>query len=138
MKLLLCILTLISHVAAHEAGETEAQVGPGKAIEAFEESKGIKLSDKATKSLEIQTKKMTSAGLPPNALIAIQEKTSVYVKNDGWYRLVSATDVKLGDEVVVRGAALLRVAHINVNTDEGHEDREEHSDEEEHEGEHHD
>lgn len=137
MKVFLCVL-MILNASAHEAGETEAQVGPGKAIEAFEESKGIKLSDKATKSLEIQTKKLNSADLPPSALIAIQEKTSVYVKKDGWYKLVSATDVKPGDEVVVRGAALLRVAHINVDTDEGHEDREEHSDKEEHEGEHHD
>lgn len=141
MKFFLVLLLISNGVTAHEAGETEAQVGPGKAVEAFDETKGIKLSEKAMKNLEIQTKKVSSALVPSNAILTIKDKTSVFVKTDGWFRMISTKEVKSGDDVVVHGAALLRVAQINVSAETEDDEHEEHSKKDkhdEHEGDDHD
>lgn len=138
MKFILIFIFTSFFVSAHEAGETEVQVGPGKAVEAFDKAKGIKLSEKAIKNLNIQTKKLTSAQAPASAILATQDRTSVFVKQNEWFRSVSTKEVKPGDEVVIQGAALLRVALVNVSSDSEEEEHHEGEEHNENEGDDHD
>jgi len=151
MKTLIILIVMsFQNLSAHEAGETEAQVGPGKAVEAFDSHQGIKLSEKAQKALGIESVK--AAGnrhtVEQSAVLLTQDKSSVFVKHKGWFknipvavessgqsRVVTSKDIHAGDEIVVRGVALLRVAYMNVaEVEEKHEDE----DEDEHPTEEHD
>lgn len=142
MKTLMMLIVMsFQQLSAHEAGETEAQIGPGKAVEAFDSHKGIKLSAKAQKTLGIETMKATgkSHTVGQNAVLLTQDKSSVFVKHDGWFkiipvkvqsngqsRIVSSKDIHAGDEIVVGGVALLRVAYMNVaEAEEEHENEDE-------------
>lgn len=152
MNLIFIIILAISlPVSAHEAGETQAQIGPGKAVEAVDPKNGIKLSEKARKVLEIQLQKVISTKemtVPRTAVLKIQAKSAIYVFRDGWFKLididaqdlkngnfrVSSDQIKQGDEIVTHGSALIRVAHMNVAIEDEHEEEGHHSDEENHEG----
>jgi len=152
MNLIFIIILAISvHVSAHEAGETQAQIGPGKAVEAVDPKSGIKLSEKARKMLEIQVQKVISTKeltVPRSAILMIQAKSAVYVLREGWFKLidisaqdlkngnfrVSSNEIKQGDEIVTHGSALIRVAQMNVAVEDEHEEEGHHSDEENHEG----
>lgn len=150
----LLIFLLSMTAMAHEAGETQAQVGPGQAVESYDEHDGLKLSAKALKTLNIKTIKMTvdaNATVPKSALVNVKEDKSIYILRDGLFKFVTVKinssdtenskittpDLKSGDEIVVSGAPLLRVAHINLiatGSEENHPD--DHSDQ--HEGSHDD
>lgn len=139
--LFLILFTVGAH--AHEAGETTAQVGEGKAVEAVDEHKGLKLGEKAKKTLNVKTQKVSVLKtLPESSILKITDKRAMYVVRDGWFSLVYLsskpdsfvipTGLKPTDEIVISGSALIRVAHINVS-DSGEDEHEEHSESESHE-----
>jgi len=129
---IICLSVLTAN--AHEGEETEAQIGPGKAVEAYDAIHGLKLSEKAKKSIGISTLKMTKQFLqqiPSSALVKTRGEHAVYTVSNGNFKFIPVEKLVVGDEVVVEGTALLRVAEINVSSsaDEEHE-IEEHSEHE--------
>lgn len=155
MKFLILCIFIPFYVHAHEAGETQAQIGPGKAVEAYDKHTGIKLSAKALKALQVETMKVTSADpvVPQSAVLMIQSKTALFALRNGWFKRIevkasrdggtykiTSKEIKPGDQIVVRGAPLLRVAEMNVSdVDEEHEDKdEEHKEHKEDDDHHHD
>lgn len=157
MKLLILVLFVIETLAfAHEGGETTAQVGPGKAVEVFAPDKGFKLSQKAVNMIGIKTAAFatdTPIIAPKKAAISTKEDVAIYIFRDGFFIFtpikvisqstnsltLSSSEIKSGDQIVVEGAALLRVAHLNLLTTESYESEEnEHSGEKHTEEEHND
>lgn len=146
MTYLIVILSFFGPlIFAHEGGETTAQIGPGKAVESVDADKGIKLSTKATKMLGIKTVVASVAAkikIPKKAAIHIKESVAVYILRGGLFKFIEvkvlghtaeqltivASDIKNGDQVVVDGAPLLRVAHLNVMTSDSDEHAGEHVD----------
>lgn len=123
---------------AHEAGETEAQIGEGKAVEAYDPHLGIRISEKSKELFSVKTSTVIKGqSLPPSAIVRIQDRKTVYIEHDGRFKLIDMAEAKPGDKVVSSGAALVRVAEMNVAGDEEHTD-DEHGEEKEegHEDEH--
>lgn len=126
MKALLLLLALLAPTSLvagsdHEdEGHEEAgssSVGPDKAVTAAEESKGIRLSDKARAAINIRTEKVGASGkVPPSALLKSGDETFVYWARDGWFKRIRPATVDAGDEIVVEGVALLRVAELDAFT----------------------
>jgi hypothetical protein len=146
--LTLGVFLITFNSAAHEAGETRAQIGPGLAVEAYDEHEGLKLSTKAVNTLGLKTTPIEvgpTIKLPISSLVNVTDQHGIYVLRSGWFKFVpvkvteknseniqiSSKEIKPGDEVAVSGVPLLRVAHMNLlNEEDEHE--------EEGEGEHHD
>lgn len=114
----------------HEEEEFSSSVGPGNAVTAADENQGIQLSDKAQRTLEIRLQPVTSS-LPKSAVVTSKEETGVYRFRDGWFKRIEgeivdtgsarvtfrprrASDFKKGDQIVVNGAPLLRVAELDA------------------------
>lgn len=125
------IFALFSSLALSEEGEApKNRFGPGKAVIEAQEASGIKLSEKATRNLELQFTSVTQTGtvaVPPAALIKFQDFFSIYRKRDGWFKMleveprssngkvtISSKELKAGDEVVITNADLLRVVDLDV------------------------
>lgn len=125
------IIALISSLARSEEGETpKNRFGPGKAVIEAQETSGIKLSEKATRNLELQFASVTQTGsvvVPPAALIKFQDFFAIYRKREGWFKMleveprssngkvvISSKELKTGDEVVTTNADLLRVVDLDV------------------------
>ncbi len=106
--------------------EVSGNVGPGKAIEEVHEETGIRLSAKALKRLGIKTIPISPniSAYPPLALVKYQEETKIYRQRQGWFKLVTMNpnSFQAGDEIVVSGAALLRIAELDAfgSGEEGH------------------
>ena len=141
--LFLVLFTISAHAHAHEAGETTAQIGEGKAVEAVDEHKGLKLGEKAKKTLNVKTQQVGAlTKLPDSSILNITDKRAIYVLRDGWFSLIYLDrkpesrafppGLKPTDEIVVSGGALIRVAHINVS-ESGDEEHEGHTENESHE-----
>lgn len=102
---------------------------------------GIRLSDQAIQRLGIQTHKIATLPLkiPRSSLVFFQEDIGVYRLRKGWFKLVElknfspsptgihfiptdSAEFKIGDHIVVSGAALLRVAELDAfgGGEEGH------------------
>jgi hypothetical protein len=131
--LALVALFLAGAARAHEEGEASGgRTGPNKAVLEASDEHGLKLSEKALRRLGVRTTRLSGAGpfrLPAAALVVSQEEASVYVVRDGWHKrvevelvskdkttvLVRAKGLKAGDHVVTAGAALLRVAEMDVH-----------------------
>lgn len=123
------------HKEVHEEGgsqeeEFSSSVGPGNAITAADERTGIQLSDKAQKALEIRLQPI-SESLPKHAIVTFKEETGIYRFRDGWFKLIEGKvidagnqrvifrprhphDLKKGDQVVINGVPLLRVAELDA------------------------
>lgn len=116
----------------HEEGNEEfsSNVGPGLAVLAAEEDKGIQLSDKAQRTLDIRVQPF-SLILPQSAIVTSKEETGIYRLRDPWFKLIEGQtadagngkvsfrpnrqkDLKKGDQIVINGAALLRVAELDA------------------------
>lgn len=109
------------HSEHGEEEESTGGVGPGNAVTAADEHDGIKLSDKAQKAIGLKTETFISGDVMKSALVFHQDKVSVYRFKDGWFKLISVTELKSGDQIVVSGAALLRVAELDAfSTETGH------------------
>lgn len=118
-----------------ESERTAAHIGPGKAISAVSHDLGFSLSEKAKEALGIQYFKIeensVSYFIPSSALVTYQEYQGVYRYREGWFKLLPLTSVrtsnpkliniraseselKSGDQIVVHGAGLLRVADLDA------------------------
>lgn len=129
--------------SSHDEHEEELYggVGPGMAVLKADSHVGIQLSDKALSRLGIVTQKIAALplGIPRSSLVFFQEDVGVYRLRSGWFKLVTlatlasghaelgfipanSADFKVGDEIVVSGAALLRVAELDAlgGDEEGH------------------
>lgn len=94
--------------------------------------KGFQLSPQALKALEVKTQPVGSKParleLPVGALVYFQDRVGVFRLRNGWFKFVevrllerpaspakvSSIELKAGDQVVTRGAALLRVMQMNL------------------------
>lgn len=143
MKTFLFLMLFSVGAHAHEAGETTAQVGEGKAVEAVDEHKGLKLGEKAKKTLNVKTQKVSALKtLPESSILKITDRRAIYIVRDGWFNLIYLNSkpesfafpasLKPTDEIVISEGALIRVAHINVS-EAGEDEHEEHEDSESHE-----
>lgn len=109
------------HSEHGEEEESTGGVGPGNAVTAADEHDGIKLSDKAQNAIGLKTETFTGGDVMKSALVFHQDKVSVYRFKDGWFKMIPVTDLKAGDQVVVSGTALLRVAELDAfSTETGH------------------
>jgi len=102
---------------AHEESEEQSvssDVGPGKAVTAADPKQGIQLAVKAVEALGLQTRKVSALPVlvPKEGLVISREKTAVYRVREGWYKLVPLSDLRVGDEMVIQGSDLLRVADL--------------------------
>lgn len=113
-------------------------VGAGKAVEAIDHDKGMKLSAKAAATLGVKTAPV--AGSDPYrvqaaSLVFFQDEVGVYRLRDGWLKLIEVQvvekskkdavvrtrEMKRGDQIVVAGTALIRVTELDLSSgDVGH------------------
>lgn len=119
--------------AEEEAGE--AKVGPGKAVVAANERDGLRLSEQALRALglvvqEVKTRDVHAA--PAESLVHFRDELGVYRLRDGWFKLLRikpfdrpgkevrfrTSELKPGDRIVVRGAAFLRAAELDLASEE--------------------
>lgn len=117
----------------HEEDEEEfsSSIGPGNAVTAADRKNGLQLSDDALKTLGVKTRPVpTDGGLPNQAVVTFKDETGVYRLRDGWYKLIEGEtrpqgnrvrftprkkeDLRPGDQIVVEGAPLLRVAELDA------------------------
>ncbi len=133
MNLMLSLLLAMPAWASddHEGGNG-ARTGKDKAVLEASAEQGMKLSSKAVTRLGIKTAALTGGApfrVPAAALVYSAEEVGLYLLKDGWYKHVDVellskdkasarirptAALKTGDQVVVAGAALLRVAELDV------------------------
>jgi multidrug efflux pump subunit AcrA (membrane-fusion protein) len=104
-------------------------VGPGKAVEAFDESGKLTLSEAAVKRLGLKSTVYQAGGaLPRVALVQSEGKTFVFVDNGGrryerravelgtasGKTVTLSSGVKQGEKVVTSGASSLRVTELDL------------------------
>lgn len=112
-------------------------VGPGKAVLEASKEEGIRLSEKAKKTIGIKTFKVAAnLQIPAAALIHERAEFGVYVKKGEWFKYIeveaenpSASIIKIesnkihaGDEIVVSDVPLLRLAELNLSSAGGDND----------------
>jgi len=112
-------------------GEASSSVGPGNAVTAADHEKGLQFSAEAVKTLGIKTQGAPEEfTLPKSAIVTFKDETGVYRQRDGWYKLIGGAarpqgllvrfiphrkgDLRPGDQIVVEGAPLLRVAELDA------------------------
>ena len=141
-NIILLIVFLLPIVSfAHGGGEVEAGK-VGKGVIAFDDHEGFKLSPESIKRMQFGYKKVETTGsitIPKDALVLALDETHVYTHiNDSFKAIdvkiisktkdsytVSATELKAGVEVAIKGVSFLRVIDMDMNASEE-------------EGEHHD
>jgi hypothetical protein len=133
MKFFALILTLTLCIPgfAEEEGEgaQKDRVGPGKAVVAASQEEGIKLSEKAMKTLEIKFLEIngSAVSVPKSALIQFQDFSAIYRERAGWLKMVevepvfknghaiiSSKEFRGGDRLVVENGGLLRVVELDI------------------------
>jgi len=131
LKSILILSVLQPSFAFAEEGEApKTRVGPGKAVLEATMENGIRLSEKAANNLELRLSPIQRNGtitIPTAALVKFQDFYAVYRKRDGWFKMieveplvtngtstVSSKDLKMGDEIVIENAELLRVVDLDV------------------------
>lgn len=104
------------HGEESEGGHEESTggVGPNNAVIAADEDTGIKLAEKAVKTIGLTTQIWDGSEIPSSALVFHEDRVSVYWVNEGWYKLIQAQKLEAGDTFVVTGTALLRVAELDA------------------------
>lgn len=111
----------------HDHGSSKA-IGKGKAIEEVKEQDGFKLSDEALKSLNVKLESINSSEfkISKQSLVTSKNQKGIYRYRDGFFKfleikilkeesgdyLVKCNDLKFGDQIVVSGVGLLRVADV--------------------------
>ena len=126
----------------HAEGEHEESpnpnVGPGKAVEALDHDKGMRLSLKAAAALGVKTAPVAGSDpyrVPASSLVYFQDEIGVYRLRGGWLKLIEikvaekskkdavirTREIKPGDRIVVAGTALVRVTELDLSSgDVGH------------------
>lgn len=127
------------HGSEHEE-ENSPNVGPEKAVTFASEKLGIKLSDVATKNIGIEVSKISQHGdyfsVPLSAFIFNKDKVGIYRKRDSLYKLIEVqlkkeggqslikpqnpSDLSPGEEIVINGVGLLRIAELQSFGASGH------------------
>jgi hypothetical protein len=124
---------------AHAEEEANPGVGPEKGILSADEHEGFKLSPEAIKSFELQHQKLNGPSpwkLPRTALLLAGEERNIYRVREGNYKridfkvlkdapdsmTIESSDLKTGDEVVIKGLGFLRIAELSAfgGAPEGH------------------
>lgn len=122
-----------AHEGEHDEHEEAApRVGKGKAIEAASKATGIQLSSSALQTLGIKSKPVEvnaeQIELPAESGVFFKNEVGIYRVRAGWYKLLDAkllerkagkifvqvSGLSEGDQVVVSGTALLRVAELEA------------------------
>lgn len=117
----------------HEEGEEElsSNIGPGNAVTAADRKSGLQLSAEALMTLGIKTQPIpVHSRFPRGAIVTFKDESGIYRLRGGWYKLIEGEtkpqgdlvlftprkkeDLLLGDQVVVEGAPLLRVAELDA------------------------
>ncbi len=103
----------------------------GKAVYETSAELGMKLNEKALKNIEVQTKKISPSNdqvIPLDSIVNFQDQIGVYRLRDGWFKLINieilnkdnrqatvrTNELKGGDDLVIHGADLLRVAEMDA------------------------
>lgn len=139
------------HEAGHEQGkehsdeknhdhEEASHVGPGFAVVKADHENGLQLSDVALKTIGVKTMPVegNTVTLPKNSLVREKTRTGFYRLRGGWFKMIlietgifyasgaaqtiTSPELKAGDHVVIEGGGLLRIAELDVFTEdvEGH------------------
>lgn len=123
------MISIGARAEAEEEGAAKDRVGLGKAVIAATKEQGIKLSEKALKTLELGFMPLHSSQVtvPHGALVHFQDFSAIYRLRDGWFRLVevepvingnhvsfSSKEFKPGDQVVIQNGSLIRVVELDV------------------------
>lgn len=103
-------------------------VGKGKAIEVVDEKKGFKLSPEAIKTLKLKLQNVDSNEflIEKSTLVVSKDLKGLYRFRGGYFKfypvelkkeidgkyLVKVPGVEFGDQIVVKGTGLLRVADV--------------------------
>tara|TARA_Y100000768_G_C23916613_1_gene652674 strand:- start:52 stop:819 length:768 start_codon:yes stop_codon:yes gene_type:complete len=111
----------------HEHGNSKS-IGPGKAIEIVDETKGFVLSQEAIKTLSLKSIQVNSKSMviPKEALVVSLNKKGIYRQRGKYYKFldveirsegqdtytVFSSDINSKDLIVTEGVGLLRVADI--------------------------
>lgn len=114
------------------ANAQESIMVPEKAILEVSQADGIRISDKAIKTLEIVTNSLSpgseSFSIPPSAIIHSLDKVGVYRLRNGWFKFIEvkmlersskrttvySSELHSSDQVVIQGVALLRVTEMDA------------------------
>jgi len=109
--------------------------GEGKAmVEVKEEGKHFRLSKGAINTIKLQSIKLDSPSkgifeVPASSIVDFQDKIGIYKQNGDWFELVevsliqrdkhsaqiNSNGISVSDYIVNRGAALLRIAHLQAS-----------------------
>ena len=111
----------------------ERSANPNAAIQAFCDE-GIKLSEKAEKTIGLKTEAAKGNGpifeVPLKSLVYHQSEIGIYRQREEWFKLidvevlsktgstvkVKSAELKSDDQIVIDGAAFLRVAEISAKS----------------------
>lgn len=128
LSVLLFIFAAYSICFAEEEIKSPA-AGPGKAVLEASKEEGIKLSEKAKATIGIKTIRLSAnLEIARAALIHERGEFGVYVKKGEWFKYIEvgadnpsssnvkieSTKIRAGDEIVVSGVSLLRLAELNI------------------------
>lgn len=121
----------------HEEGNEN--IGPGKGIVSASEEEGFQISPQAEKNFEIKRFQVPGSAqfeIPKTAIVTAGTEVNLYRYRDMHYKrvdfvfvskgdkkvIVKSKDLKAGDEIVVLGTGLLRIAEIAAfgGAPEGH------------------
>jgi hypothetical protein len=122
----------------HDEGAGDS-AGPDKGLLSISVKDGLRFSPEALKSFGITTEKLATiikVILPKSALVVSGEAESIYRLRDGFFKRlpvkafkqpdgkvqVEASDLRVGDEVVLQGAPFLRVVELDAagGSEHGH------------------
>ncbi len=98
----------------------ESQPTPVKAILETSATGEFRLSDKAIRTIGLVMQPIQSASetIPESALVHSLDKMGVYRFRKGWFKFIPletrSAELASGDQIVVQGVALLRVAEMDA------------------------
>lgn len=131
----LLLIAYVGHLPfclAHDHGGGDPSVGKGKGVESYDEHEGFKLSKEAIKRLDILTKTIPLESCKEAEVVAWLDQKEIFILRGQNFKSAKAdcSEIKTGDQVVIKGASFLRVIEMNLTP--GEED--EHDEHSEHEG----
>lgn len=102
-----------------------------KAVIEASKTEGFKLSDVAKQTIGLGTQQIEASSevlLPKQAIVHSMDQTAVYRVRKGWFKFIPvelrgelgpqvkvySTELKSGDQVAVKGVALLRVSEMEA------------------------
>ena len=108
-----------------------AELRSGKAVYETSNEKGMKLTERALKNIEVKTTKATGStqhSLSKESLVYFQDEIGVYRLRENWFKLVKiqvikkglsevtirSSELQNGDEIAIHGADLLRVSEMDA------------------------